>query len=168
MRFQRAERDVSTNVDIADEVEVGRLGYFFEAFFAILDLFRSVIALKTKGGGNAHLDLGVIGRNTIAHKPERYWQTLIHVDYDFAVPTHQPTSCIEACWARADDGEPEGLVGLRRSAVHSASSMVPNAPSRNRLRPMAEVLQAVWADVRLLEKVKHGVGVKSEEFSTGI
>src|SRR5947207_3326365 len=87
---------------------------------------------------------------------------LIHVDYGFAAPTHQPTSCIEACWARADDGEPEGPVGLRMSTVLSASSMVPNAPSRNRLRPVDEVLQAVWADVRLPAKAKHGVGVKSE------
>jgi hypothetical protein len=143
MRLQRAERDISTNGDIADEVEIGRLGYLFEAFFAILGLLKSGMALKTRAGGDAHLDLRVIGRNTIANKPERYWQMLIHVDYSFAASTHQSASCIEACWARADDGEPEGPVGLRRSTVLSASSMVLNAPSRSRLRTVDEVLQAV-------------------------
>jgi len=131
VRLQRRERDVSANANIADEVEIGRLGYLSEAFFAILGLLRSVIALKTRGGGDAHLDLWMIGCNTIAYEPERYWQMLIHVDYGFAVPAHQPASCIEACWARADDSEPEGPVGLRRSAVLSVSSMVPNAPSWN-------------------------------------
>jgi hypothetical protein len=89
------------------------------------------------GVDDAHLDLGMIGRNTISNKPERYWKMLIHVDYGFLVATHQPTSGIEACWTRADDGDPEGPVGLDRSAVLSASFMVPNTLSRNRLRPVA-------------------------------
>ena len=156
MRLQRAERDVAANADIANKVEIGRLGYLLETFFAVLGLLRSVIAPKTTGEGDAHLDFGMIRRNTVAYKPERYWQMLIHVDYGFIVPTHQPARDIEACWARADDGETEGPVGLCRSAVLSMSSMVPNTLSRNRLRPVAEVLQVVLTDVRLPGKAKHG------------
>lgn len=105
----------------------------------------------------------MIGGNTIAYKPKRYWQMLIHVNYGFAVPTHQPAGGIEACWARADDGETEGPVGLHRSAVLSASSMVPNALSRNQWRPVVKMSEAAWTDVRFPAKGEHGVGVRSKQ-----
>ena len=52
----------------------------------------------------------MIWRDTIAHKAERYWQMLIHVNHSLVVLANYPASRIEACWAGADDGEPEGSV----------------------------------------------------------
>ena len=58
MRLQRAERNVSANADIANEVEIGRVGYLFEAFFTVLCLLRSGIYRKREESATHTLTSG--------------------------------------------------------------------------------------------------------------
>ena len=57
MRLQRAERNVSANADIANEVEIGRFGDLFEAFFAVLSV-KSGFALTRRDAATHTLTSG--------------------------------------------------------------------------------------------------------------
>lgn len=122
MRRDRAQRKslvVVPNPHIANEIEVRRLGHIDQCFRAFLLRGSRVSLLRIRSflRKAAHLDFGMIRRDTEPRESIRGRQLLVHVDSHIGQLFLQTVRGIESRGTGSDDGDAQRCRAIHGGAV---------------------------------------------------